>query len=134
MEYLANVNGVAVIFATMATFLAGWAWHSDLMFGSRWRRLMNVRPNPNDMMPSMIQGILNTLMANLALAVILQMVAPDSATNVWLLGILIWVAVSLYENLGAIIWAKRSRERILITSGHTLLVILISISVLSYMG
>jgi len=137
MEYLMTLNWLAVVAATVATFLGGWIWYGPL-FGKPWRKMMGMgaEPDMSGMMPAMMQGVANTFMANTVMAILLAMVVPASLTAALMLGLVCWVGFTLYSELGGVIWGNGNYpfKLMMINAGHGLMVALLGITVLIYLS
>lgn len=138
MEMFAAVNLVAVVIATVVTFMGGWLWYSDLLFGKPWRKMMGMgdKPEMKGMGALMAKGVANTFMANLFMAVLLGLVAPASLMAALTFGFLCWVAFVLYGEIGGLLWGngRYTATLMMINAGHGLMVILVGMGILTYMG
>ena len=65
-ELLTGVNWVAVAVGAVVSFLAGWAWYSEKMFGKKWAEGVGVQLGSAEAMPkeAMIFQFLGFLIFN----------------------------------------------------------------------
>ncbi len=131
MNIFANLDIIAIITATLATFAIGFLWYGPI-FGKAWMKLNNVpdvKPPKDEMIKSIIAGLSNTLMLNLAVALLLMMLNSDSLGGALIFGIIMWFGISVYVTIGDLVWLKRPVAHFWINAPHNLLVILASIAI-----
>jgi len=136
MEFFASVNWLAVVAATVVTFMAGWAWYGPL-FGKPWLKLMGMTEKDiTGPSTAMAKGAANNFMTNAVMAALLVMVAPTSMAGALTLGFLCWVGFTLYSEFGGVIWSNGNYpfKLMMINAGHQLMVALVGMAVLMYMG
>lgn len=131
-----SVSLLAVVVATIVSFVIGWIWHGPL-FGKSWMQLVGIKmPAKMDakvkkiMCKSMTQGLINTFLGTYILALALALVAPASLQDGLVYGTLLWVGFCATSESNWNIWVGKPWGLFLINSGYRLVTILVSVAIL----
>lgn len=120
-ELTTNVSWIAVLVGAVASFLAGWLWYSERMFGAKWAEGVGVEMGSTDQMPM-------PAMALLAVGLMLMswFVAVTAASNLLLTVILGTVAFVVLGMSGAT-FRKQSDYARNVDAGYWVLALVIMI-------
>ena len=77
-EIMSNVNWIAVVVGTVASFLVGWLWYSPKLFGTRWAQGAKVELADADAMP--VSALLTQLLATFFLSLVVGVFVATNAT------------------------------------------------------
>ena len=87
-EITANVNWIAIIVSTVASFLLGWLWYSPKLFGIKWAEGVGVKLGNESKPPAM--AMITQLAGTFLLAWVIGITA---STNALMTAILIVLTV-----------------------------------------
>src|SRR5690606_16925775 len=94
MDYVNQLNWVAALAGAVAAFAVGAVWYSQAVFGKQWMKGAGLSKkdieNP-DVVKTLGGGALMTIVSAVALAVLFDVLALDSAVSGALLGVLVAV-------------------------------------------
>jgi Protein of unknown function (DUF1761) len=110
-ELTANVNWLAVIAGTVASFLLGWLWYSPKLFGTKWAEGIGVDLGSASSMPA--AAMVTQLIATFLLA---WLVGITAGQNALLTIILIALAIILFIISNGL-FAKKSNYAIGVEAG-----------------
>lgn len=92
IDYVNQLNWVAVFAAAVAAFVVGAVWYSQALFAKPWMKaagLTDKKAKDAGMAKPMIVGFLVTLVSATALAVVFDVLALEGAVDGGLLGLLV---------------------------------------------
>ena len=92
MDYVNELNWVAVVVAALAAFAVGAVWYSNALFAKPWMKgakLTEKEMKNADMIKPMVVGLLTTFVGAAALAVLFDVLALSGAVDGALLGVLV---------------------------------------------
>jgi uncharacterized membrane protein YhaH (DUF805 family) len=113
-ELTANVNWLAVIIGTVASFMLGWAWYSPALFGKTWAAGSGVDLANANAMP--VAPLAFQLLATFLLAWLIGITATHDAL---LTAILILITVAMFVATNSL-FVKKSTAAILIETSFVL--------------
>lgn len=111
------VNYVAVLVAAVVSFFFGWAWHSNLLFGKMYMRLvgfpdMQGQPMTPEMKKSMMRGMVFGLLAALVMAYVLSMLTfvfgAHDLSSILVLGFWMWLGFITTTLVNDVLWGKKT--------------------------
>ncbi len=130
---LVEVNYLAVLIATVASFVIGWAWYSPLLFVKPWMKLRGVDPSVMDgKMPYGIMAVefVTTLIVAYFIAEFAAWVGAGSAVGGLLLGFWIWLGFYATTMLGPVLWEKVPLKLYAISAGRWFVSILVMAAII----
>lgn len=133
MEY--SVNFLAVLVATIASFVAGSLWYGPL-FGKQWMKMMNFTPKSMKSMKltpmkAMTMGFLTYLVMIYVIALFLKMAQVATLTDGLIVGFWIWFGFIATTTLSSFLWEGKSIKLYLFNNAYNLLNMLIISGILS---
>src|SRR5439155_24466144 len=117
-----GVNWVAVIVATVAYSVLGFAWFSRQAFGARWAASLGRElPAPGQVPVTSIAGsVLAGLVTAYVLAVLAHAVGAATLANGAVLGFLAWLGFVATASVGGVLFEGRSTTWFAIAAGYWL--------------
>jgi len=119
IDYLNQLNWVAVLAAAVAAFLAGAIWYSQAVFGKQWMKGAGLTQkdveNP-DMLKTMGGGFVTVVVSAVALAVVYDVFALEGVLDGVLLGALVALGFVVSNKVMHTLFEMKSNSYILITS------------------
>lgn len=119
IDYLNQLNWVAVVAAAVAAFATGALWYSKALFLEPWMKGAGLSKkdveNP-DMLKTMGGGFVSVLVTAVALAVVYDVLALDGVWNGLLLGVLIALGFVVSNKLMHTLFEMKPNSYILVTS------------------
>ena len=108
------VNYIAIVVASIISFLFGMLWYSPLLFGNVWIKLMGF--NKKDMEKAKKKGMgktlllsfISTLVTAYVLSYFLVVLRYSSAVDGALFGFMIWLGFLATTMLGGVLWEGKS--------------------------
>lgn len=94
MDYVGELNWVAVLAATVAAFAVGAVWYSKALFAKPWMKGAGLKEKDieqADMVKSMVSGVVTTFIGAVAFAVLFDVLALDGVLDGALLGVMVAV-------------------------------------------
>ena len=137
-----QINVVAVLVATVASFILGFIWYAKL-FAKPWTREMGYDPNMRPDSKTMVKGMALTIVGNFLFAWVLAFYlagwkfipgtselgtlsfAVNSALSVW-------IGFFLPVHLSRVVWEKHSWKLFFINSGYHLVATGVVALILAY--
>jgi hypothetical protein len=121
--YLSEISPLGVVVAFVAAMALGFAWHSPVLFGNEWMKLvgLNAHDAEKNAGKCMLYGSLATLLSVFLIVVLLLVAAPVTWLEAVIWGALSWLAFTGYTLLNEVIWARRPSRLFLINAGYTFL-------------
>jgi hypothetical protein len=133
---LVEVNYLAVLVATVASFVIGWAWYSPVLFVKPWMKLRGqdfeaARANGMQM-PWGIMAVefISTLVVAFFIAEFAAWVGATGAVGGLVLGFWIWLGFYATTMLGAVLWEKAPLMLYVINAGRWLVSLLAMAAIL----
>lgn len=138
-----HINFWAVLVAAISSFLMGWLWHSPLLFGKLWGKLMGLdklsKKQREKMMKRMGSSMLFAFLASLVMAYVLAYMVqacgglfhtsgPMSGLQT---GFWIWLGFMATISLNGVLWEGRKIQLYLINVGNQLAGILVMGAILA---
>ena len=133
---LAEVNYLAILVATVASFILGMLWYSPLMFGNIWLKLMGFSPakikagKKKGMGKVMFFAFLGTLVSSYVLAQFLKVASAVTIKDGLQVGFLIWLGFTATTMLGSVLWEGKPVKLYLINAAHGLTGLLVASAIL----
>ena len=133
---LAEVNYLAILVATVASFILGMLWYSPLMFGNIWLKLMGFSPakikagKKKGMGKVMFFAFLGTLVSSYILAQFLKIANAVTIKDGLQVGFLIWLGFTATTMLGSVLWEGKPVKLYLINAAHGLTSLLVASAIL----
>jgi hypothetical protein len=128
------INFPAILVASIASFVLGWLWYSDFIFGRRWRALGGISEeyhqemsgDKKQMTKSMVLYFISlVLMVGVLARVLFYMgaygIVDGITTALWM-----WFGFVVPSMLGMVLWEKKTWCYYLINVGYILLALLAS--------
>lgn len=118
MDYINELNWVAVLVATLAAFAVGAAWYSQALFGKQWMKgagLSKKDVENADMVKPMVLGLLTTFISAVALGVLFDVLALDGVVDGALIGVLVSVGFIVTNKIMHNMFEQKSTDYTVIT-------------------
>jgi RsiW-degrading membrane proteinase PrsW (M82 family) len=119
IDYLGQLNWLAVVAAAVAAFASGALWYSKALFLEPWMKGAKLSKkdveNP-DMLKTMGGGFVSVLVSAVAMAVVYDVLALDGVVDGMLLGVLIALGFVVSNKLMHTLFEMKPNNYILITS------------------
>ena len=109
---LYEVNYLAVVVATVISFLFGWAWYGPV-FGKKWMALMGyTKENMTSMKMKPITAMVLGFVSNLVMAYVVAMLAGllglSGFGGAFTLAFWVWLGFVATISMGSVLWENRS--------------------------
>jgi hypothetical protein len=133
---LIEVNYLAVLVATVASFIIGWAWYSPLLFVKPWMKLRGMdyeamRAQGMKMPWGIMAGeFVTTLVTAFFIAEFAAWVGAGSAVGGLILGFWIWLGFYATTMLGQVFWEKVPLKLYAINAGRWFVSILVMAAII----
>ena len=132
------VNLLAVLVAAIVSFVIGWIWYSDMLFGRQWREMLQVKKTDikamkDKAMKSMAVGFLTILVSAYVLAVLIDLTNSTTAMVGAELGLLVWLGFIAMTSIGSVIWEGRPLQLYLLNNVHSLIIYAVMGAILAVM-
>ena len=133
---LVEVNYWAVLVATVASFVIGWAWYSPLLFVKPWMKLRGLDFSATQAggmkMPYHLMAIefVTTLIIAYFIAEFAAWVGAGSALGGIVLGFWIWLGFYATTMVGPVLWEKVPLKLYAITAGRWFVSILVMAAII----
>jgi hypothetical protein len=121
-----GINYLAVLVATVLSFLLGWLWYSPLLFAKPWMAEMGFTKESMDqamkegMAKQMVLGFIIAFVTAFYLAHYIKGGMDMGDAIMWSAGL--WAGIVVTTNAADYIWGKRSMKLFIINMGHHLAV------------
>jgi uncharacterized membrane protein len=119
IDYLNQLNWLAVLAAAIAAFATGALWYSKALFLEPWMKGAGLSKkdveNP-DMAKSMGGGFVSVLISAVALAIVYDVLALDGVVDGLLLGVLVAIGFVVSNKLMHTLFEMKPNSYILVTS------------------
>lgn len=124
MNYISNLNWIAVVVATLAGFGVGAVWYSQAIMGKPWMKAIGLKEKDMknaSMAEPMIIGLLTVFVTAVALGVLVQPLALTTALQGATFGILIALAFITTNKVMNVLFEQRSKSLVWINLGGDVL-------------
>lgn len=124
LDYVSNLNWIAVLVATLAGFAVGAVWYSQAVMGKPWMKAVGLKDKDTknaSMAEPMIIGFLTVLVTAIGLGVLVQPLALTTALQGATFGILIALAFITTNKVMSALFEQRSKSLIWINLGGDVL-------------
>lgn len=124
MENVPSIDYLAIIVATVYSFLIGWLWYSSALFGKKWQEFTKVTSDSvskSDMWKSMIGGIVASFFIAYTLAHFLQYFKTGGFMSGFHAGAGLWFGVVLMYAMMTMFYEKRPFGLFAINMGYQFL-------------
>lgn len=119
MDYVNQLNWLAVVVSAVAAFAVGAIWYSQAVFGKQWMKGAGLTKkdieNPN-MVKTMGGGAITVLITAVALAVVYDVLALNGAFDGAMLGALLALGFIVTNKVMHTFFEMKSTDYILITT------------------
>ena len=96
IDYLGELNWLAIIVASLVAFLSGIAWYSKSLFGSRWQKtvgLSDKQINSGNMTEIMIISAVGVFITTVAIGLLVDVLVLTTVVQGALLGTMVAVGI-----------------------------------------
>ncbi len=133
------INWLPILVAAAVSFVIGWIWYSDSVFGLVWRRLagvseeyhMQMAQNKKRMWKLMALYFVSLLLTAWALSFAVILSGSYSIVDALYLGFLVWLGFGIPATIGSVLWEGRPWKFYGINVGYLLLALLVSSIILT---
>jgi phosphatidylglycerophosphate synthase len=124
------ISPIAVLLASVAAYLFGWLWYSEVLFGKTWMRILgktkkNSAEAKSEMTRVMAYGFLVTVVTAYGIAVFLALLDPKSILEALQIGILLCFSFVVTTKFTELIyesnephWSQKPQELFFIGAGY----------------
>ena len=131
------INWLAVLFATLASFIIGWLWYSNILFGKVWMRLSGITSkkqsnskNSGMAKPMMISLILG-LIASFVLANLIYWLNVSDSLSALRISLWLWLGFFVPVEANKVLWEGKPWGLYFIGVFHHLAALSVSAIILS---
>lgn len=134
-----NVNYLAILVASVVSFLLGWLWHSPVLFGKMYMKLSNMDKMDKKKMDAMKKGMgqslffqfVVTLVTAYVLAYFLNYAGAKTIVDGAMVGLWAWIGFVATVMIGMVIWERKPFKLFLINAGHVLVSLVVMGAILA---
>lgn len=132
-----NVNYLAILVASVASFLLGWLWHSPMVFGKMWMKLSDMDQKKIDaakkkgMAKPILLQFIATLVMGYVLAYFVSYAEAGTIIEGAMVGIWTWIGFVATVMIGMVIWEGKPFKLFLINAGHVLVSLIVMGAILA---
>lgn len=140
------INPVAVLVASFAAYLVGWAWYSKVLFQKPWMESLGKtdadwdEKAKKEMPKVMLYGFLVTTVVAYGIAVFLAITEPKTLMDAIQVALLICFSFIVTTNFQALIyeskephWSRKPQQLFLISAGYQIVSFLVMTAIIWYM-
>lgn len=123
-----TINYLAIITASLVSFIISSIWYSQFLFGKEWMSLVKISSDEiktNKLGKSYIIQLISTIITFTILAFIINTIDGVNASDGAFIGLLTWLGFVLSGSVSNLIWKKESLSLVLIESINNLLILTI---------
>lgn len=134
MDYVSELNWLAVLAGTVAAFVVGAVWYSQAVFGKQWMKgagLTEKETKNADMVTPMVGGVVTTLISTIGLAVLFDVLALEGVLNGALLGAMVAVAFVVTNKVMHNLFEQKPSDYMLITISGDIVALAVAGAVLA---
>lgn len=133
-----EINILGTIIAAVASFVFGWIWYSEKVFGKKWRELAGISAQMHDEMAQDKQKVRTTMVLYFVsllilagfVSYILGAMNISSIGEGWKLMVCVWFGVAVPATIGSVLWERRSWTYYAINVFYILVSMLVSSAIL----
>ena len=120
------INYQAVLVASVASYLIGWAWHSPLLFMKQWMHLSGMTKekmesmNKRSMMRSMVIMFALVLLTAYVLVHLVVLLGVHTLSSALQLGFWVWLGFYATTQMGGFLWEGKPFALYVLQAGQTL--------------
>jgi hypothetical protein len=121
IDYLNEVNWIAVLVAALAAFFVGSIWYMKQMFGKRWQKEIGLTDKDikKANMPKLMGiSFITVIISALSISVLVQVLVLDTALQGALLGVMVAVGLIGANKLMQVQYEQRSWTYWFIVAGY----------------
>jgi uncharacterized membrane protein len=132
-----EVSWWVVVLAAVGSFLFGWLWYSQILFGKAWMAAAGLMREVTDLSPkkSMVGSMIGGFCMQLVMAWILATVITALNVSGWgaSLGLASWLWLGFVATigLGVVLWEEKPLKLFFINNIHWLLALLIQTAIIN---
>jgi hypothetical protein len=135
---MVEVNYIAVLVASIVSFVVGFVWYHPSVFGTMWMKLSNVSPAVADagnknMMQSMVMGFVGTVISAYVLSHFVAVWGASDFLGAVQLGFWVWLGFQMPMALGSVLWEQKSWNLFALNGAYWLVTSIVMASVLVFM-
>jgi len=125
------LNYIAILVASVVSFLVGMVWYSPLLFGKVWIKLIGISKEDMEksmkkgMATSMLLGFVTLLVMSYVLRYFIEVLRYSTAIDGVILGFMIWIGFFATSMMGIVLWENKPWGLYLINTLHYLVVLVI---------
>lgn len=132
------INWLAVLVAAVASFLIGWIWYSDRVFGKEWRRLSGVSDALHQQMASDKKMMRKTMSIYFVSLLLMAFVLAQGVGLAGAYGVIgavrlafwTWLGFVVFGSIGSVLWERRPWKFYGINAGYALVTLIVSALIL----
>lgn len=132
-------NWVAILLATMGSFVVGSLWYSPLLFGKPWMKIMgfdNKNMQKMNMTPgqSMVIWFVFHLVSVYCMSLILSFLPVSTISQLLVTVFIVWLAFELIAFLNPILWENKPWKLFFINGSGSLVSLFVAAAILTQMA
>ena len=117
-----HIDLIAVLLATVISFVSSWLWYSRWLFGELWMQLSNGLMEKK--ISSVFWSFVVTYISAYVLAFLESLMSVTTVSDGMFVGFLVWLGFVTTTHLSGVIWAKTPFKLYLLETGCKLLTFL----------
>lgn len=136
MDFVFDVNYVAVVVATVASMVLGMVWYSNALFGKQWRKMNGIsdaeakKMQKEGMAKPMAIGFVSMLLNAWILAVLMGWFGTTEFAEMAMVAFWMWLGFSFAQSLGTVAWERKAWGLLVINGAYNLAMYLLMVFVL----
>ena len=125
------MNYLAVLVASVVSYIIGWLWYSPMLFGNLWMKTMGIKKQDIDkskkkgMGKMMLISFITTLITAFVLSYFLNLLNVNDVVGGVVIGFLAWLGFLATTDLGIVLWEGKSFSLYLIKTLQELVSLII---------
>lgn len=134
------VNYIAIIVASIVSFVIGMLWYSPLLFGNLWMKSAGLskekigKAKKKGMGKTILIAFLTTVIMVYVLGYLLNILNYNDAISGAIIGFLVWLGFLATTGLGRVLWEGKSFSFYLINTLHELVSLVVIGAILGAWG
>lgn len=131
MGFVFGVSWVSVLIAAVMSFIVGWVWFSQRLFGATWLREMGMtkamteRAKKKSMAVTMAVGFVAQIVMAMVLAMVISTTGSVGVREGVVCAFWVWLGFVATISLGAVLWENKSMTFFLINVSYWLVALLL---------
>ena len=130
------VDYIAILVATVVSYVLGALWYSPMLFGNVWAKLSGMdkkmgHVSKKSMNIAYAGTFVTTLITAFVLSRVIALTGMNTLTEGIVIGLLVWVGFFATTQFGKVLWEQMPLKVYLINSGHYLVSLLIMGAILT---